>query len=315
MSSPLPTPAARISGSGLALALASYVLWGVLPILFFALRPSGTIEIVSWRILLSLVFCALLLTVTRGWKRLLLILRDRVAMLALAAAAVLILANWLIYVFASVSGHVVEASLGYFTNPIVTVLLGVLFLRERLRPAQWVAIGVSAIAVLVLAIGYGAFPWIALGLAFSFGGYGLVKKRVGGRADAIGGLTVETAILSPLAVVGLVVIASTGGLSIGATGTLHTVLMASVGVATAVPLILFAAAARRLPLVYLGLVQYVAPLMQLLVGVLLLREDMPPERWLGFGIVWLALVILTVDMFAHGVRQRSAAAAVGQGAP
>lgn len=315
MSSPVVTTPARISGSGLALALASYVLWGFLPVLFFALRPSGAVEIVSWRIVLSLVFCAVLVTVTRGWGRLAAILRDRTAMITLAAAAVLILINWVVYVFASVTGHVVEASLGYFTNPIVTVLLGVIFLRERLRPAQWAAIGVSAIAVLVLAIGYGAFPWIALALAFSFGAYGLVKKRVGARADAIGGLTVETAVLSPFAGVVLVVLATTGGLTIGAVSPLHTALTLSLGVATAVPLILFAAAARRLPLVYLGLVQYIAPILQLVVGILVFREPMPMERWLGFGIVWLALAILTVDMLAHGVRQRSAAAAVGQGAP
>lgn len=315
MSSAPPPAPGRISGPGLALAFAAYLLWGFLPVLFYGLRPSGAIEIVAWRIVLSLVFCLLLVTVTRGWGRLLALLRDRSAVLTLTAAAVFILVNWLVYVFASVSGHIVEAALGYFTNPIVTVLLGVLFLRERLRLAQWVAIGVSAVAVFVIAVGYGSFPWLALALAFSFGIYGLIKKRVSGRADAIGGLTVETAVLSPFAGIALVVVANTAGLTIGAGSALHTTLMLSVGVATAVPLLLFAAATRRLPLVYLGLVQYIAPLVQLLVGVFLLHEDMPPERWAGFGIVWLALVILTVDMFAHGIKQRSAAAAVGQGAP
>jgi chloramphenicol-sensitive protein RarD len=310
-----PSASARISGAGLFLALGSYLLWGFLPVLFYALRPAGPIEIVAWRIVLSLVFCAILLTVTRGWKRLFAIFRDRTALLTLSAGAVFILVNWLVFVFASVTGHVVEASLGYFTNPIVTVLLGVLFLRERMRPAQWVAVGVSAIAVLVLAIGYGAFPWIALILAFSFGSYGLIKNRVGPRADAIGGLTVETVVLSPLAGLALIVIASMGELTFGTVSTLHTVLTLSVGVATAVPLILFAAAARRLPLVYMGLVQYVTPIMQLVVGVVLLHESMPLERWIGFGIVWLALIILTVDMFAHTMRQRSAEAALVPGAP
>lgn len=309
MSAPPPAPT-RVSGSGIALALASYVLWGLLPVLFFLLRPSGAIEIVSWRIALSLVFCALLLTVTKGWSRLVALLRDRAALLTLAAAAVFILVNWLVFIFATITGHVVEASLGYFTNPIVTVLLGVMVLRERLRPAQWVAIAVSAVAVLVLAIGYGAFPWIAIVLAFSFGTYGLLKNRVGGRADAISGLTVETAVLSPLALLALVVTATTTGLTVGTAGALHTALTLSVGVATAVPLILFAGAARRLPLVYLGLVQYISPVLQLLVGVVVLHEDMPPERWLGFGIVWLALIILTADMFAVRVRHRSAAASI-----
>lgn len=309
-----PAPS-RISGSGLALALASYVLWGFLPVLFFLLRPSGAIEIVSWRIVLSLVFCAILLTVTRGWPRFIAILRDRTAMLTLSAAAVFILVNWLVFIFATITGRVVEAALGYFTTPIVTVLLGVLVLRERMRAAQWVAIAVSVVAVLALAIGYGAFPWLAIALAFSFGTYGLIKNRVGGRADAIGGLTVETAVLSPFAALALVVIATTTGLTIGTVGPLHTTLTLSVGVATAVPLILFAGAARRLPLIYLGLVQYLTPVLQLLVGVVLLHEEMPPERWLGFAIVWLALIILTVDMFAHRVRQRSAAAVLGQNTP
>ncbi|MCU1440817.1 MAG: rarD [Rhodoglobus sp.] len=305
----------KVSGSGLAFAASSYLLWGFLPLLFFALSASGAIEIVAWRVVLSLVFCALLLTVTRGWGRLVAILRDRTAVVSLAIAGAFVVVNWIIYVYASVSGHVVEASLGYFTNPIVTVLLGVLVLRERLRPLQWVAIAVSAVAVVILAIGYGSFPWIALGLAFSFGFYGLVKKRVGGRADAIGGLTVETAVLSPLAIVALIVVGSTTGLTLVALGTTHTILMLSLGIATAVPLLLFAAAARRLPLTYMGLMQYLAPILQLLVGVLIAHEAMPPERWLGFGIVWLALAILTVDMFLHSTRQRGVAAVEASGAP
>ena len=300
------TPAAddRVSRPGLAFAVASYVLWGFLPVLFVSLQPAGPIEIVAWRIVLSLVFCALLISATRGWPRLLAILRDRATLLTLSVAGVFILVNWVVYVFASVTGHVVEASLGYFTNPIVTVLLGVIVLRERLRPLQWVAIGVSAVAVFVLAIGYGAFPWIALTLAFSFGLYGLVKKRVGPKADAISGLAIETAVLAPAAAVALLVIGALGGLTIATEGAGHTALILSLGIATAVPLILFAAASRRLPLTYMGLVQYIAPILQLVVGVVVLKEEMPPERWLGFGIVWLALAILTVDMFVAAARQR-----------
>ena len=310
------TPPPRGFGTGLAFAIGAYTLWGFLPLLFLRLQPAGAVEIVSWRIVLSLVFCALLLTVTRGWRRFAAIARDRTTVVTLTIAALFILVNWLVFIFAALSGHVVEASLGYFTNPIVTVLLGVVLLRERLRPLQWVAIGVSAVAVLVLAIGYGSFPWIALVLAFSFGAYGLVKKRVGGRADAISGLTVETAVLSPLAVIALLIVAATTGLTIGTTGTLGTVAFLSVGVATAIPLIMFAAAARRLPLVYLGLTQYMAPVLQFVFGVFLLREAMPPERWIGFGIVWVALIILTVDMIINGTRQRAAAAAATpEGAP
>ncbi|MDP3208862.1 MAG: EamA family transporter RarD, partial [Rhodoglobus sp.] len=225
--------------------------------------------------------------------------RDRRIMVLSLVAGILIAINWVVYVYASTNGFVVEAALGYFINPIVSIALGVLFLRERLRVGQWVAVGISVIAVLVLAIGYGSFPWIALSLAFSFGLYGLVKKRVGPTVDAIGGLTVETAVLTPLAIAALVVVGLTSGLTMGVISPLHTVLLLSVGVATAIPLLLFAAAARRIPLVYLGLVQYLAPILQLAFGVLLLHEPMPPERWLGFGIVWLALAILTVDMFRH----------------
>jgi len=306
VSSPAPD---RVSGSGLAFAIGSYFLWGFLPVLFYLLRSASAVEVVSWRIVLALLFCAVLLTVMRGWGRLVALLRDRRAVLTLALAAVLIVVNWLVYVYASANGHVVEASLGYFTNPIVTVLLGVVLLRESLRPAQWVAVGVSAIAVLVIAIGYGSFPWIALTLAASFGLYGLVKKRVGPAADAVSGLTVETAVLTPVAAVALVVLGSTVGLSVAGAGPVHLLLILSLGFATATPLILFAAAARRIPLVYLGLVQYLTPIMQLVIGVLFLHEQMPPERWLGFGIVWIALVILTVDMFVHQRRGQGATSA------
>ena len=304
MTSAPPTPD-RVTGSGLAFAVTAYLLWGILPLAFVLVIASGPVEIVAWRIVFSLIFCALLLTVTRGWRRFLVIARDRRTTGTLALAAVFILVNWSVFIWATVNGHVVEASLGYFTNPIVTVLLGVLVLRERLRPLQWVAVGVSAVAVLVLAIGYGSFPWIALSLAFSFGLYGLVKKQVGPKADAIGGLTMETLVLAPLAIVALVVMQLVTGLTIGTISTLHTVVMLSVGVLTAIPLILFAAAARRLPLVYLGLVQYLAPILQLIIGVWVLHEAMPPERWLGFGIVWVALAILTIDMFTRGRSSRA----------
>ena len=306
---------ARVSRPGLGFAVASYLLWGFLPVLFVSLRPAGPIEIVAWRIVLSLVFCAILITATGGWPRLIAILRDRAAMLLLTLAGVLILVNWLVYVFASVTGHVVEAALGYFTNPIVTVLLGVVVLRERLRRLQWIAIGISAVAVLVLAVGYGSFPWIALTLAVSFGLYGLVKKTVGPKADAISGLTIETVVLAPAAIVALIVVGAAGGLTIATEGAAHAAIILSLGVATAVPLILFAAASQRLPLTYMGLVQYIAPLLQLLIGVVVLNEEMPPERWLGFGLVWLALGILTADMFLHSGRQRKAAGLLTAGMP
>ena len=284
-------------GRGLLFGIAAYALWGVLPLFFLLLRPASAIEIVAWRIVLSLIFCALLLTVTRGWPALVAIVRDRRTTLILGGAGALILVNWLVYVYATLTDHVVEAALGYFTNPIVTVLLGVFVLRERLRVLQWVAISISAVAVLVLAINYGQFPFIALTLAFSFGFYGLVKKQVGGRVDAVSGLTIETAWLSVPAAIALIVLASNGVLTIGSENAVQTVAMLCAGIVTAVPLLFFAAAARRLPLTYLGLTQYLAPLLQFVIGVFVLQEAMPPARWLGFGLVWIALIILTIDMF------------------
>ncbi len=286
--------------TGFIQAVGAYGLWGFLPVYFLLLVPSGPFEIVAARILFSLVFCAVLLTATRSWGRVTAIVRQPRLALTIGLAGVFIYVNWQVYILAVLSGRVLEGALGYFINPIVTVLLGVLVLRERLRPAQWVAVGISAVAVLVLAIGYGEFPWISLILAFSFGFYGLIKKRIGPRVDAVSGLALETAWLVPVAVVQLSVVAATAGLTIGQVSAWHTVGIVGSGVITAIPLLLFAGAARRLPLVTLGLVQYLAPLLQFAFGAFVMMEAMPPERWVGFGLVWLALVVLTVDMVTAG---------------
>ncbi|GAA2045291.1 EamA family transporter RarD [Agromyces tropicus] len=295
------------SRSGLVFAVSAYGLWGFLPVYFIALAPTGPVEIVAWRILLSLVFCGALIAITRTWRPFRALLRDRRVVLTMGAAGVLIFANWLTYVYATLSGQVVEAALGYFINPIVTVFLGVLVLRERLNAVQWTAVGISIVAVAVLAVGYGQLPWIALVLAFSFGFYGLIKKHVGPRVDAISGLTLETAWLAPVAAILLVVVASTTGLTMGTVSGWHTVLLAGAGAVTAVPLLLFAAASRRLPLIYMGFIQYFAPFIQFLVGVFVLQEPMPPERWLGFGLVWIALVVLTFDLVRGARAARRAA--------
>jgi len=293
--------------SGLVYAVSAYVLWGILPIYFLALAPASAWEIVAWRIVFSLGFCAIALTVTRTWKTFGRLLADKRVLFTMGLAGVLIYVNWQTYVLATVSGHVVEAALGYFINPIVTVFLGVVVQRERLRIAQWVAVGVSIVAVVVLAVGYGSMPWIALILAFSFGLYGLIKKRVGNRVDALSGLTLETMWLTPVAVVQLIVVGVTAGLTIGTDGPWHTVLLVGAGVITAVPLLFFAAASRRLPLVYMGFIQYFAPFIQFIVGVAVLHEAMPPERWLGFAIVWLALLILSIDMIVAARQGKRAA--------
>lgn len=288
-------------------AFGAYFLWGFMPLYFILLAPIGPWEIVVWRILFSLVFCAILLTVTRTWPKLVAILRDRRLVFWTVIAGLLIYVNWQVFLIGILTGHVIEGSLGYFINPIVTVLLGVLVLDERLRPAQWTAIAIAVIAVVVIIVAYGSFPWIALTLAASFGLYGLVKKQIGPRVDAISGLTLESLWLTPIALVQLVVVANTMGLVFGTQGVTHTVLVTLAGVVTAVPLLLFAAGARRAPLVVIGMLQFVAPIMQFLTGWWLLGEPMPLERWIGFGLVWVALIVLMVDSIAsaRGARQAS----------
>ncbi|MDO4129631.1 EamA family transporter RarD [Clavibacter michiganensis] len=306
MTRPAPESSTR---TGLLAAVGAYGLWGVLPVFFLLLVPAGAFEIVGWRILFSLVVCAVVITPARRWGRVVAIVRRPRILLGLGLAGHLILVNWTVYVYGTLSGHVVETALGYFINPIVTVLLGVLLLRERLRPLQWTAVGLSAVAVAVIAVGYGQLPWVSLALAGSFGLYGLVKKRVSGGADALSGLALETAWLVPAATTMLVITGAGAGLTIGTVSLGHTLLLVSTGVVTAGPLLLFGFAAGRLPLSVIGLTQYLAPLLQFAFGVFVMHEAMPPERWAGFAIVWAALVLLTVDMIRASRRPLSAARA------
>jgi chloramphenicol-sensitive protein RarD len=212
-----------------------------------------------------------------------------------ALAALLIFVNWGVYVFASLNEFIVEAALGYFINPLVTVALGVVVLREKLRPLQWASLSLAVVAVVVLAVGYGSVPIISLTLALSFGFYGFVKNRMGPRVKAVDSLTLETLWLSPVAAGLLVWVAVTGGLSLGTLGVGHTLLLLSAGAVTSVPLLFFGAAARRLPLSIMGLMQYIAPIMQFAFGVFIMGEPMPLERWIGFALVWVALVLLSAD--------------------
>jgi chloramphenicol-sensitive protein RarD len=307
-------PARSEASVGVVQAVVAYGLWGLMPLLFVSMAPAGAFEIVAWRIVFGLGFCVVAILVTRSWLRTRSLLTQRRVMGTMAIAAVLIVVNWTVYVVATTTGHTVEAALGYFINPLVTIALGVVILRERLRPAQWIAVGISVVAVVVIAVGYGRMPWISLALAASFGLYGLVKKRVGGVVDALSGLTIETAWLTPAAVIALVVIGVTGvggGVTFGAQGWVHALIMIGAGPATAVPLLLFASSARRLSLSALGLTQYLTPVMQLVVGVVIQHEAMSGSRWIGFAIVWLALVVLTVDTFvaARSGRRRVPATA------
>ncbi|TAP45250.1 EamA family transporter RarD [Arthrobacter sp. S39] len=282
--------------AGIAFGVGAYGLWGLLPLYFFALQPAGAVEIVANRVVWSLIFCALLITVTRSWRAIAGAFRDRSVFATLAIAAVLIAINWLTYTYGVTTGQAVEASLGYFINPLVSVLLGVFVLKERLRPLQWAAVGIGFIAVGVLTVSYGKLPWIALTLAVSFGLYGFVKKRVGPKVDAVTSLSVETMVLAPLAAATMVWLGVSGVATLTSQGAGHFWLLLASGVITAVPLLFFGASARRLPMTTIGLLQYFAPVLQFVVALLVFQEAMTLDRWIGFGVVWLALLVLTVDM-------------------
>ena len=298
--------------AGVAYAGSAYLLWGVLPLYFLLLQPTGPWEVVAWRVLLSFVFCLLLLTVTRGWAAFLAIVRSPRLLGWTALAGLLIYVNWQVFVLGTLSGNVVETALGYFINPITTVLLGVFVLKERIRRLQWVAVGIAAIAVVVIVVAYGHVPWIALTLTASFGLYGLIKKKIGPAVDAVSGLTLESFWLIPIAVVQLVIVATTpAGLTMGTAGWPHAVLLAFAGVATAVPLLLFAAGTRRVDLAVIGMLQFLTPILQFLIGVVVLHEPMPPERWIGFVLVWIAIAVFVVDLLLAARRCRRDTPAAG----
>ena len=290
---------------GTAYGFLAYGIWGVFPLYFAALKPAGAFEILAHRILWTLLVCVLVLLVRRdlAWMRDL--VRHRRLTLGVSAAALLIGVNWTVYVLAVLIGRTYEAALGYFLNPIVTVALGVIVLRERLRPLQWAAVGVGALAFGYLAVTGGVFPWIPLTLALSFGLYGLVKKRLGATLPAMHSLTAETTVLAPVALVVLLVLSAQDATTFAEHGLGHTALLVAAGVVTAVPLLLFAAAARRIPLVTVGLIQFITPVMQLLCGVLVLGEHVSGQLWVGFGVVWVALALLTADMVAQAQRTRA----------
>jgi chloramphenicol-sensitive protein RarD len=287
---------------GVVAGFSAYALWGVFPLVFRLLEEVSPVEILFHRIGWSLVVVLAVLAVQRRFGELATLVRHRRSLRRLALAAVFISVNWLTYIWAVNSGHVVDAALGYYVNPLITVALGVVVLHERLRPAQRVALGFGAASVVVLTVANGRVPWIALVLACSFATYGYLKKDAG--AAALTSLAIETAVLAPLAVVGLSVFAAQGELSFTNGSAWRDLLLTGLGVVTAVPLLLFATAATRIPLSMLGLLQYVTPTMQLLCGVLLLGEDLPPERLVGFVLVWIALTVLATDAIRSERRSR-----------
>ena len=286
---------APLDRRGLLLAFSAYLLWGAFPLYFHLLAAADPVEIIGHRIFWSFLFCLVGVLVWREWGHLRTVISTPRLFWGLAGAGVLVSVNWLIYVWGVLNNHIVDAALGYFINPLFTVALAVLVLRERLRTVQKVAVGVGLLAVVVIAVGFGKFPWVALSLAVTFGTYGLVKKQVGGTVSPLVGLTVETAVLTPLAFGYLLWLQLTGSSAYLAHGPGLTVALTLAGAITAVPLLLFAAASGRIPLSMMGLIQYLTPCIQFSIGVWVTHEAMPPSRWIGFGLVWVALVLLTVD--------------------
>ena len=286
---------------GLLLGIAAYGLWGGFPLYWPLLEPAGALEILAHRVLWSMVTIGLLVVLLRRTRQLRAIVADRRTFLILAIAAFTITFNWATYIYGVNNGRVVETSLGYFINPLVTVLMGVFILGERLRPLQWGAMGVATLAVVVLTLDYGRPPWVALVLAFSFGTYGLAKKSA--NVGAVESLAVETTLIAPFAAVYIGVLVATGHSNFASHGAGHALLLCSAGIVTAIPLICFSAAATRVSMVTLGLLQYLAPILQFALGVFYFHEDMPTGRWVGFMLVWVALVIFTVEANSHRRRQ------------
>ncbi|WP_062357233.1 EamA family transporter RarD [Herbidospora yilanensis] len=283
---------------GVWYGIAAYVLWGLFPLYWPLLKPSGAVEILAHRMLWSLAAVVAILAVRRHWKWIRRMTRRQ--LLLLTAAAVLVSGNWGVYIYAVNTGHVVESALGYFINPLVSILFGVVILGERLRRWQWVAVGLGATAVVILTLGYGQLPWIALTLAFSFGLYGLAKKKA--QVGAAESLTIETLVMLVPAAIYLFTLG--GGNTFGDHGAGHALLLISSGIVTAVPLLFFAASVITVPLTIVGLLQYIAPVLQFLCGVLIVKETMPAERWLGFGVVWLALAVFTWDSLRYGLAKK-----------
>lgn len=287
--------------TGVALGATAYVLWGAFPLYFPLLDPAGAFEILAHRIVWSLLTLGAVVAVLHKGAGVLRLVRDPRTLGLLAGAAVTICLNWGGYIWGVNNGYVVEAALGYFINPLVTVLLGVLVLGERLRPLQWGALAVGVVAVAVLTLDYGRPPLIALLLAFSFGTYGLLKKKAD--APAIESLTLETALVAPIALAFLLWLGATGRGHFTSEGPGHVALMMSAGLVTVVPLVCFGAAAIRVPLTVLGLLQYLAPILQFALGLLYFHEEMPAGRWVGFALVWVALAMFTYEALRFRRRQ------------
>src|SRR3954468_23134622 len=304
---PPPDQAAAERRLGIAYGVGAYLLWGAFPLYFPLLEPAAPVEVLALRTAWSRVAVAVVLAATRSMGSLRAVVRDRRRLWLLTGAAVLIALNWGTFIYAVNSEHVIESSLGYFITPLVSAAFGVIVFRERLRPWQLVALGLGAVAVMLLTVEYGRLPWIALTLAFSFGTYGLLKKLadVGGAES----LAIETVVLLAPALVDLGVGEASGGATFAHRGVDHALLLMAMGPVTAVPLLLFTGAVTRVPLTLMGMLQYLAPVVQFLVGLAVVGEKMPASRWIGFGIVWAAIAVFSVDGLRASRRSRLRAGA------
>ena len=279
---------------GLLFGVSAYVFWGLFPLYWPLLKPASPLEIVSHRAVWTLVFCIIVLALLRQLKSTLAIMKRPKKMAGLFATTVLISINWLTYIWATNNGHVVEAALGYYINPLIIIAFGVLLLREKMRPLQWVAVGIAAIGVTILTIDYGRLPWVAISLALSWGTYGLLKKKLD--LGALEGLTIET-LISLLPYGFYLFYLSNQGTGQFGSGVGLTILLIAAGAMTAIPLLLFNGSTTRLPYSTIGLLQYITPTIQFSIGVWINHEEMPPARWIGFIVIWLALATLGTDLF------------------
>ncbi|MEP7091031.1 MAG: EamA family transporter RarD [Nocardioidaceae bacterium] len=278
---------------GVLLGLAAWTMWGFFPLYWPLLEPAGAVEILAHRIFWSMIVMLVVVLALRRRASLRATFAVRRTRWLLAVASVLITINWGTYIWGVNHHHVVETSLGYFINPLVSVLMGVLLLGERMRPLQWVALGIAGLGVVALTVEYGRPPWVALILAFSFGSYGLAKKKA--NAGAVESLVIETVVISPVAFGYLVFLTATGASTIGNLDPLHVVLVMGTAVITVVPLLCFGGAATRIPLSTLGLMQYLTPTVQFVLGLVVFHEAMPPLRLAGFAVIWLALAVFTFE--------------------
>ncbi|MEY4740884.1 MAG: EamA family transporter RarD [Actinomycetota bacterium] len=295
--------------TGLLLGVSAYLIWGSFPLIISATSFANPFEVVVWRVVFGFLFAALVLTVIRGWGKIIELLKSPKQLRWLAVASIFIFINWETYVVAVATGNTIESSLGYFINPLITIVFAVVFLGERLRTPQWIALAIGFVAVAVLTVDYGRPPWIAFVLAISFAIYSLAKNKVGGKIQATQSFALESLLVMPIALGQLAFLASMEHITLlDSPG--NAFVLIGFGIMTAVPLILFGAAASRIPLSTIGFIQYMTPVLQFLTAFFILREPMPAVRWIGFGLVWLSLIVLTLDAIRN---KRRSLAVIDQG--